>query len=38
MTETPATGTRKYKPRPEDIASPDAIIAALYTIILYAKV
>ena len=33
MTETPASGSRKYKPRPEDIASPDAIIAALYTII-----
>ena len=33
MTETPAAGSRKYKPRPEDIASPDAIVAALYGII-----
>ena len=33
MTETPVAGSRKYKPRPEDIASPDAIVAALYGII-----
>ncbi|MEJ2383491.1 MAG: hypothetical protein P8Y54_03750 [Xanthomonadales bacterium] len=33
MTETPATSSRTYKPRAEDIASPDALIAALYGII-----
>ena len=31
--QTPAAGSRSYKPRPEDIASPDAIIGAMYAII-----
>lgn len=33
MTQTTAEGGRSYKPRPEDIASPDAIVGALYDII-----
>lgn len=33
MTETPAGGSRKYKPHREDIESPDAIVGALYRII-----